>query len=364
LRRKLIGALVLVGFTVLLAACTGSGPQDTWDPAGQPAQDQKNLIVPIFWIAGAVFVLVEGGFLVISIRHRHRKGRERTPKQTHGNTRLEVGWTIAPAVVLAVIMVPTVAMIWELDRPDPDALQVTVQGYQWWWGFEYTDEDMRTSYGDQGPIIVADTLVVPVDQAVQLTLTTAGGGARDNQGVPDHEVIHSFWTPRLFGKQDAVPEHEGTIVFTAAETGTYWGQCAEFCGLQHGRMKFRVVVLDAAAWEDWVTRHKLPAETPADPLAAEGMDLFFNADFIEGSCIDCHAIGGTDAVQTAAPNLTHFADPTHECFAGCNWETSDVEALKAWLRDPDAVKQGAKMPDYGLTEDEIDAIVAYLYSLT
>ncbi len=361
MRRKVIGALAVVAFAALLSACTGGGPQDTFDPAGQPAQQQKDLIIPIFWIAAGVFVLVEGGFLLIALRFRHRKGVERTPAQTHGNTRLEIGWTIAPAVVLAVVMVPTVAMIWELDAKQPDAMQVTVKGYQWWWGFEYTDEDMLTTF--DAPIIAADVLVVPVDTDVQLTLTTDGGGARDNAGVPDFEVNHSFWAPRLFGKQDAVPGQEGRILFRADETGTFWGQCAEFCGLMHGRMKFRIVVLDDAAWQDWVARHKQPAETPADPLAAEGMDLFLNGKFETGQCIQCHAIGGTTAQGVAGPNLTHFADPTHECFAGCDWETFDEEALKAWLRDPGAVKQGAKMPDYGLTEDEIDAIVAYLYSL-
>src|SRR3546814_18959274 len=59
-----------------------------------------------------------------------------------------------------------------------------------------------------------------------------------------------------------------------------------------------------------------------------------------GSCVACHAVGGTDASSVLAPDLTHFADPTHECFAGCNWETTDREALEAWLRNPDAVKLG------------------------
>jgi cytochrome c oxidase subunit 2 len=357
-RRKLIWAIVLVAAGLFLSACSNDGPQDTWDPAGQPAQDQKDLIVPIFWIAAGVFVLVEGGILAISLKYRHRKGRERMPTQTHGNSRLEIGWTIAPAVVLAVVMIPTVAMIWDLSVRDPEAMQVTVKGYQWWWGFEYTDEEMTTAW-DQ-PVISADVLVVPVDTPVQLTLVSEGGGAKDNEGVPDHQVIHSFWAPRLFGKQDAVPMHEGHILFTAEETGTFWGQCAEFCGLQHGIMKFRIVVLDQAAWDDWVGRAKTAPETPSDPLAVQGMDLFLEGTEV-GQCTACHAIAGEGG--TAGPNLTMFADPTHECFAGCDWETDDVEALKAWLRDPGAVKQGAKMPDYGLTEEEIDALAAYLYTL-
>ena len=140
----------------------------------------------------------------------------------------------------------------------------------------------------------------------------------------------------------------------------YWGQCAEFCGLEHGRMRFRVVALDAAAWTAWVAHHREPAGEPTDALAREGMDLFLDGKFENGQCIACHAVGGTTAEGVAAPNLTHFADPTHECFAGCNWDTfidgqPNLDDLKAWLRDPGAVKLGAKMPDYGLSEDEIDA---------
>ena len=160
-------------------------------------------------------------------------------------------------------------------------------------------------------------------------------------------------------------------MFSADEPGTYWGQCAEFCGLQHGMMKFRIVALDAADWSAWVANHKQPAEQPdRTPWRAEGMDLFLERRLRRGrQCIACHAIGGTDAAATAAPNLTHFADPTHECFAGCDCETfvdgqPNLERSTAWLRDPNAVKLGAKMPNYQLTEDQIDALVAYLYSLT
>ena len=107
----------------------------------------------------------------------------------------------------------------------------------------------------------------------------------------------------------------------------------------------------------------------ADENVALGMDLFFGTNGVGGQCIQCHGVGGTKATSTAAPNLTHFAATTHECFAGCDFEvfnpdgTPNVEALKAWLRDPNAVKLGAKMPDYGLTEQQIDILVAYLYSL-
>jgi cytochrome c oxidase subunit 2 len=323
--------------------------------------------VPVFWVATGVFVVVEGGIVWLSIRYRHRKGRDRIPAQVHGNTRLEIGWTIAPALVLAGVMIPTVAAIWDLARKPPDdALNVTVRGLQWWWDFEYTDDDMQTGYGEDVQIRTADVLVIPVDRVVYVTLEGGGGLiVKDDPAATDYMVIHSFWVPELAGKQDVVPGRQNHLLLQADEPGTYTGQCAEFCGLQHGRMKFRVVALEDADWEAWVENQKQAAATPSGGGAARGMDLFMNPlSGGRGSCVECHAVGGTEAQSPAAPELTHFADPMHECFAGCNWETTDRDALEAWLRDPNAVKLGAKMPNYHLTEDEIAALVAYLEALT
>jgi cytochrome c oxidase subunit 2 len=364
---KKLAPVAFIAMTLALAACSaGVQPQDTFDPAGEIAEKQKDLFFLVFWIGVGVFLVVEGGILAISLKYRHRRGHERMPSQIHGNTRLEVGWTILPAIVLAGVMIPTVGTIWDLAREGgDDALHVTVEGHQWWWGFQYTDPDMAVSYGDRGPIVTADVLVIPVDREVQLSLTAVGGLIGGNTPADaDYAVVHSFWIPRLAGKQDAVPGRANLLVFRADEPGTYWGQCAEFCGLQHARMMVRVVALDQPDWDAWVANERQPAETPTDELAVKGMDLFLNGTSSGGQCIACHAVGGTDAASAAGPDLTHFAAETHECFSGCNWETADVEALEAWLRDPPAVKMGSKMPNYHLTEDEIDALVAYLYSLT
>ncbi len=329
--------LALLALTILLAACSKTAPQNTMNPKGPTAQTEKNLLVLVLWPAAA--------------------------------TRLEIGWTIAPAIVLAVIMVPTVSTIWQLARQPADAMQITVEGYQWWWGFRYTDPDMTVSYGNHDAIVTADVMVIPAGRTINLSLTSLGGGARSTSGVPDHEVIHSFWAPELFGKQDVIPGETNHIVFSADAPGVYWGQCAEFCGLQHGKMKFRIRALDETDWQRWVANEKNPAVKPTVGAAQQGMDLFFGTNGVGGQCIQCHGVGGTAASSTAAPNLTHFAATTHECFAGCDFEvfnpdgTPNVEALKAWLRDPNAVKLGAKMPDYGLTEQQIDILVAYLYSL-
>jgi cytochrome c oxidase subunit 2 len=376
-RRNLLwlgGALVLA---LALGACGKDLPMNTFDPAGPTAQSEKDILIWPLIISGIVFVLVEGGIVFLALKFRHRPGRDQLPTQLHGNTRLEIGWTIAPAVLLAVVFVPAVSLIWQLAERPPDAMQIEVRGYQWWWGFEYLGDDMKVSYGDGAPITTADVLVIPADTTIDLSLVSAGGGAHDDEGNTDHMVIHSFWAPRLFGKQDVVPGASGLdnhIVFSANDPGTYYGQCAEFCGLQHGMMKFRIVALDPTAWTDWVARQKEPAaKSVSDPAAAQGMDLFFGTapNGEGGQCIACHEIGlesGT-VVNAAAPNLTHFADADHQCFAGCDFEvfnpdgTCNKAAIEAWIRDPNAVKLGAKMPDYGLPEDQIAALTDYLCSL-
>jgi cytochrome c oxidase subunit II len=363
-RKRSLWILAGLAGALLLSACSDPElPQNTFAPAGPVAESQADIYWLTFWIATAVFVLVEGGIVLIALKFRHRKGQDRMPTQLHGNTRLEVGWTILPALVIAVVTVPTISLLWDLARaPGPDALNVTAEGHQWWWGFRYTDPDMETTYG--GPIVTADVMVIPVGRDVHMSLESVGGLIGGSEEESDYAVIHSFWVPKLAGKQDVVPGRTNTLTLSADEPGTYWAQCAEFCGLQHGWMKFRVVALEQAEWDAWTENQKQPGAESDDPLAAQGRDIFLNGTESGGQCIACHAVGGTDAASGAGPNLTHFADPTHECFAGCVWETKDQEALEEWLRNTTEVKLGSKMPDYDLTEDEIDALVAYLYSLT
>ena len=105
-RKRLLWAAAVIGLLILLGACAPNATQDTLQPKGPYAEKVKDLFIPVFWVAVGVFVIVEGAIVWISIRFRHRKGRERMPAQTHGNTRLEIGWTIAPALILAGVMVP------------------------------------------------------------------------------------------------------------------------------------------------------------------------------------------------------------------------------------------------------------------
>jgi cytochrome c oxidase subunit 2 len=332
-------AALLAGASVLFAACASNAPQDSLDPAGRVAREIDNLFLPVFWIAAGVFFLVEGALVYFLIRYRHRKGRPEVVRQVHGNTRLEVIWTLIPAVLLAGVAVPTLGTIWDLSRrPSGDVVEITVTGRQWWWIVEYPGLD----------VVTANEVHIPVGRPAFISLKS-------------DDVIHSFWVPRLAGKQDLIPGQTHTLTVEADEPGVYSGQCAEFCGLSHANMRFRVIAQSEADFQEWISAQQQDAVTPEEGLAAEGMKLFLTGKFPGGQCIACHTIRGTEQARgTLGPNLTHFASRT--TFAGSIFENTP-ENVALWLRDPPAVKPGSIMKDYGLTEREIQALVAYLESL-
>jgi cytochrome c oxidase subunit 2 len=338
---------------VFLAACAKDAPQDALQPAGPIAEQADNLFRPVFWIATAIFVLVEGLVIVVAVKFRQKRADQPEPKQIHGNTKLELGWTLAPALLLLGVAIPTVITIQDLAAPPaPDALHVTVTGKQWWWEFEYPEQG----------IVTANELVIPIDREVFLQLESA-------------DVIHSFWVPRLAGKQDVVPERTNTMRLIAVEAGqTYLGQCAEFCAISHANMRLRVDTLTPSGFDAWVREQQQPAPEPvAGSLEARGRELFQS-----NACIQCHAtqVGGA----SLGPNLAHLA--SRDFFAGATFELNEENLFK-WVQDapslkpmhppriepndPTALIEPANkgMPSFLriLSEGEIRAIVAYLLSL-
>ena len=315
----------------MASACSSdAGPQDFLSPEGEVARKADRLWDLTFLLAVIVFVIVQALLVFTVIRFRAKPGREAA--QLHGNTKVEVILTAIPALILAGLAVPTVQTIFDLSDKPKGALEVTVVAKQFWWEYEYTDED----------VITANEMHVPTDQPVYLTLEGA-------------DVIHSFWIPKLTGKQDVIPGRTNNMWFEADEPGEYYGQCTEFCGLSHANMRLRVIAHEPSEFDAWLADQREPAESPTESEAAAGEELF-----MEGSCINCHAVGGTDAQARTGPDLTHFA--SRGTFAGAMFETND-ENLASWLRDPPAMKPGAKMPDYGLTDEEIRQLVAYLNTL-
>jgi cytochrome c oxidase subunit II len=391
-RRRSRRALALVvPPLLLLSACAADAPQDTLDPAGPIARTIDNLVNPVFIVAAVVFVLVEFGVLYLALKFRQRKDDDpdELPGQTHGNTKLEIGWTVLPALLLGFVAFATLATLFDIDNTKDDGLTVQVTGQQWWWEFTY-DTDGDGEFTDED-VLTANDLVIPAGQNVGLE-------------IQSRDVIHSFWIPRLNGKKDAVPGRTHPLTINADEPGTYVGQCTEFCGLSHAYMRQRVVALPEDEFAAWLDDQQAEADAPADEAAAAGAELFGS------QCSVCHLARGinddqfeeagdgtTELVSENAPDLTHFA--TRGAFAGATfdlWDDLDGDhiveadeigtanggvfnraALEAWLRDPPAEKpmapvtpeeveageQGRGMPNLNLSEEQIDQLVAFLETL-
>ncbi len=234
---RICAALSLVLLSLMLSGCeVFSSPQNTFAPAGTVAQGQKDDFFIAMWPALFIMILVLGGLLYISIKYRRKKGDPGLPKQVHGNTALELSWTILPALMLAVIAVPTLAGIRDLGRdPSDDALRVDVTGVQWQWLFEYPDVTDESG----APLAIGGDLYVPVGREIGFRIESA-------------DVNHSFWVPKLAGKIDAINGRTNVMWFRADEPGTYAGQCAEFCGLSHSEMAMRVIALPPDEFTAWV----------------------------------------------------------------------------------------------------------------
>jgi cytochrome c oxidase subunit 2 len=338
---------------VFLAGCAKDAPQDTFDVDGPIAQKIDNLQVPVFLIAGAVFLLVQGLLVATVIRHRHRPGRP-DPVQVHGNTKLEFGWTVVPALLLVAVAFPTVFTIFDLSRePKGDVLPVDVYGHMWWWEYRYPTLGIST----------ANELHIPTGRPVRLSLHTIEPGIPPVKGQEFAQgVIHSFWVPKLAGKQDVVPGRENKMTLLADEPGVYFGQCAEYCNLSHANMRLRVIAQDPLDFGDWVAQQKAPAAKPESGPAAEGLGVFVG----NGGCVSCHTVNGVEgAAGQVGPNLTHLK--SRSTFAGAIFENT-AENLRKWVKDPPAMKPmrpdlKTGMPDQDLSDEEIEKVVAFLETL-
>jgi cytochrome c oxidase subunit 2 len=376
------GWLILRGGTSL-----ETFPLNTLKPKGDKAEMIFDLVLWVFGIAALIFLLVEVGIVWMIYRFRRDprdKGNEAPrgdvePVQLHGNPSLEIAWTIVPALILAVLAVFNVQTILKVDDVADDALEVTVIGQQWWWEYRYDTNDDGVV-----DIITANQLVMPAGRDVDLT-------------IQSNDVIHSFWIPALNGKKDAVPGRSHSLVLQAWEPGIFEGQCTEFCGLSHGVMRMQVKALSAEDYAEWV---ELMTATPAQPTTAEaeaGQELFVQ------QCASCHQVNGVEPGATTveyaelpnpaygeavdspllsknAPNLTHLM--MRDTFAGSlldlyekpatpvveNPSKPNTNNLKRWLRNPEDIKpmdpaNGQGMPNLGLSEEQIDQLVAYLITL-
>ncbi len=242
-RRLALPVALLFTLALLVSACDTDTPQNTFDTKGPVADKQAELFYLAMWPALVIMILVEGLLVLMLLRFRRRAG-DKLPKQTHGNTPLEIAWTIAPAVLLLIIGAIMLPAIFDLGRaPADDALKIKVIGQQWNWTFEYTD--IKDADGNPLSTIprpgTPTEFHIPVGREIGFTVTAT-------------DVIHSFWIPKLGGKLDAIPGagHENVMWLRADEPGSYSGQCVELCGLDHALMKMVVVAESEEDFNAWV----------------------------------------------------------------------------------------------------------------
>lgn len=307
------------------------------DTASPNAQEVRKL----FWLVMgfSIFVLsIVVAFMVAGIIGGIRdRNHDVEPPQTHGNLKLEMAWTIIPLIILAILLVPTLRAIYQLDgfASPRNAIEVNVIGRQFWWEMDYRASGVRT----------ANELVVPVGTPVRLNLSSG-------------DTMHSFWIPQVAGKTDLIPGNQRTLWFTADRPGVFYGQCAEICGDSHANMRLRLVSLSPenyAAWE----RGALQAAALPDPqaeLAVAGSQLF-----ISKGCVNCHAVQGVNTYNRTGPDLSHIGSRT-SIAAGMLANTP--ENMIRWLRFTDTVKPGVAMPNLGLSQEEAEQLTAYLATLT
>ena len=344
MKRSLFRSPAIAVLGLLLAVgCNPDSPQSILQAYGPVAERQLGLFWLLFWAVLVVFVLVCGWLVYTVIRYRRRPGQG-IPEQVHGNTKLEITWTLIPAILLAALAVPTVAGQFYITEPPAGSDQMTIEvtGHQWWWSVEYPDSG----------VVTANEIHVPVGKAVVVDLTS-------------EDVIHSFWIPKLAGKIDVVPGKTTSMWFQADEPGEYLGQCAEFCGESHTWMKFRVIAESQEDYEAWTQAQLAEAPQPSTEAETVGAQLF-----ITKACIACHKITGVPAAAgIIGPNMTHVGS-RNSIAAGVLDNTE--ENVKAWITDPSEFKPGNIMnrdglaytnPNFALSDEDVNNLTAYILSL-
>jgi cytochrome c oxidase subunit 2 len=404
--RQLASIAILTGLALAIAACGSYGkgyPNSTFNNTTEFNTEVKSLWDKLLFWGTFVFIVVEAILLYTIVRFRRRSDADE-PRHVHGNTALEISWTIAPAVILTFIAIPTVRTIFRTQaRAVPNALQVEVVGHQWWWEFRYPQYTTRTPTGRVDTLVTANDLYLPIGRTVNFTLRTK-------------DVLHSFWIPQLGGKRDLISNHTNYLWFTpdtSLRTTVFNGSCNEYCGASHANMRFRTFVVTPTEFDGWV-QHQLspaafaaappapatpppadttrrpgtptrpasatPAPVPVTPAVAvaqqpagytfpmESLPDYASPDtpvpaglsfpdnitgdaqrgaeqFARSACIGCHTVRGTVAASPIGPNLTHIASRST---IGAGIYPNDARHLRLWIKNARLMKPGVAMPTLGL----------------
>ncbi len=309
-----------------------SGPAGSiFNPVSPEAQAIAHLFVVTLWICAGIFAIVAGVVGYSLVRYRWREG-EVDPAQIAGHKRIEIIWTVIPFMIVLLLFGLTVQAMQKSDPAppvgDPD---LVIVGHQWWWEVR----SPKLGY------VAANEIHIPVGQPISIRLDST-------------DVLHEFWVPQLTRKMTTVPHAGNHVWMQADKPGVYQGVCSEFCGTQHAWMRFLVIADPPEQFAAWVRLQQQAAARPTGD-AARGQQVFR-----ELTCINCHAIQGSDTKSNAGPDLTHLASRRQ---LGSGVVPNTPENLRRWLVDPQQVKPGVLMPNFKLSDEQIDHLLAYFATL-
>jgi cytochrome c oxidase subunit 2 len=291
----------------------------------------------MFWVSAVVWIIVVGMLLYSLRRARQRDGPDQSDQVNARLNKPVIGATVVTILILIATLVYDVRSGHALaSLPRDNALRIKVTGHQWWWEVQYVDPVPGNG------ISIANEIHIPVGEPIQFIGTS-------------NDVIHSFWAPNLFGKKDLIPGHVTAAWFQADSPGVYRGQCAEFCGHQHAKMAVLIFAEPRPQFESWYKSQALPAAPQSDSMSREGEKVFMSK-----GCPLCHTVGGTRALGTVGPPLTHIGS-SYTIAAGALKNTRGN--LAGWIVDPQGIKPGVHMPTNDLSGSELQALVTYLENL-
>jgi len=334
-RRRHRAGLLAVAACALVAGGCGRD-QSVLHPESEPARE----IATLFWWMLGISAVVIGGALVLLLLGWLRREQPGIPL-LGGAERLTTGVVIVFGIVIpltvnvGVFVVANFVVAQATDAPNPRTtpLTVAVVGHQWFWEVRYP--------GTSGAV-TANELHIPA-------------GTRVNVVATSDDVIHSFWVPQLNRKIDMIPGRTNRVLLESDHVGRYRGQCAEFCGLQHAHMRFSVTVEPPARFRAWLAEQARDRMPPRNAGARLGEGVFLDA-----GCASCHTIRGTTGRGEIGPDLTHVG--SRDTLAALTIPNTPPE-LASWIRDPQHIKPGNRMPALALTGAQRAALVAYLEGL-
>lgn len=311
----------------LSSGCQGQRTQSALHPESSAA----SAVAQLWWVLLAVLGLYSLAVFALMLVAIFRRPSESNSPPLGGRWFILMGGAILPSLILVPLLIYSVSTTAALRMRDSD-LTIRVVGHLWWWEVEYPGQG----------IVTANEIHIPAGAPVRLELTSA-------------DVIHSFWVPQLHGKMDMLPGATTVFWIEADRPGTYRGQCAEFCGVQHAHMAFVVEALAPQDFEAWIAERAEPLDVATDD-SHEGQQAFFRH-----GCAVCHAIAGTPAVGRAGPDLSWFGE--RQTIGAATVPNNDANLL-AWLINPQAIKPGVNMPATHADVQELQKIVSYLQSLS